>query len=78
MKYENITQESREYKYGPGEEFESELEAMQYVSHLENQVLTNLVLAGFRTAVKELKVHKVGNAFKLTAVIKYPKQIFEL
>lgn len=78
MKYERMKQESREYKYGPGKEFENEREAKEYVEHLKNQTLTNFVLAGYRTAIEKMDVVKVGNAFKLSAVIKYPKEIFEL
>lgn len=78
MKYERMKHESREYKYGPGEEFEEEFRAREYVNSLKNHILTELVLAGFKAAVEEMNVVKVGNAFKLTAVIKYPKEIFKL
>lgn len=79
MQYERKIEESREYEYGPGKEFEVESEAQKNVNHLRNEILTNLIIQGFRTSIEEMKVIKVEgkNAFKLRVVIKYPIQIFE-
>lgn len=79
MKYKRIVEESREYEYGPGKEFETEYRAKEHVRQLKNQILTNLILEGFTTSIEEMNVIKVKgkNAFKLTTVIKYPTQIFE-
>lgn len=78
MKYKRIQEESREYKYGPGEQFETEYAAKKYVTDLKNQILMDSVLNGFRESIEEMKVVKVEKlqAFKIIAIIKTPTQIF--
>ena len=77
MKYERIKEESREYKYGPGEEFENEVKAKDKIKLLQNQVLTSLILKGFRTSIEEIKIVKVEgkDALKLVCIIRYPIEI---
>lgn len=79
MKYERIKEESREYKYGPGEEFETEYKARQHANHLKNQILGEVISKGLMATLEEMNVVKVKdkNAIKLTAVIKYPIHIFD-
>lgn len=79
MKYERKIEESREYEYGPGKEFETENKAKEHINQLKNKVFTNLVLERMGYSVEEMNVTKVKgkNALKLRAVIKYPTQIFE-
>lgn len=78
MKYERIKEESREYKYGLGEEFENEAKAEEIVKLLRNEIFTTLILKGFRTSIEEIKIIKVEgkNAFKLVSIIRYPIQVF--
>lgn len=79
MKYERIKEESREYKYGPGEEFETEYKAKQHLNHMKNQILGEVISQALMATIEDIKVVKVKdkNAYKLTAVIKYPTKLFE-
>ena len=79
MKFERIKEESREYKYGPGEEFETEYKAKQHANHVKNQILGEVISQGLMATLEEMNVVKVKdkNVIKLTAVIKYPTHIFD-
>ena len=79
MKYVRIKEESREYKYGPGEEYEAEDKAELQMKLLRTHIYTELILKGFRTSIEEIKIVRIKgkNAFKLTTTLRVPIQIFE-
>lgn len=79
MKYERRIEESREYEYGPGKEFESEFKAKEHLKQLKNQILNDLVLDRMGYSVEEMNIIELKDkkALKLRAVIKYPVKIFE-
>ncbi len=77
MKYEHATEQSREYKYGPGEEFTTKELAMEQVRKLRTKILTELSLQGFYKAVEKISEVEKENSIKLEIKFKYPLKIFE-
>lgn len=67
------TQESRKYKYGPGEEFETREQALDFAEKTKNQVMTQISLAGcWRLYCSSEIVEEEGKYFKIKIVMKTP------
>lgn len=72
MDYEKITQKSRIYKYGDGEEFLSKEEAKQLIEKEFQKVKTELALMKMHDKAI-VKINEAFNGFQIVVELRIPK-----
>lgn len=72
MKYRQIVQKSREYKYGKGEEFETKDEAFEKVKKAEQELKSCMALKKVYY-ISIIEVEETSNGFQIVVTTEVPK-----
>ena len=76
MKYRQVTQASRPYKYGEGEEFLTKETAMKKIENLEQEIKTELAIQKIYDK-SEVRIVEVPNVLQIVINIKIPVLVEE-
>ena len=76
MKYKHIVEE-RSYKYGPQEKYKTKEELEKYLESVRRDIVTRIVLDGYRKAVDVIQEDKTQDSITLKFLISYPVDLFQ-